>query len=108
TADGRPCVTSKSDDQQRDARQPQPRDQAGATGAETPAVPEEAPALGLASTPASWRCFAVIGVGAPVSGSKPPRVFGNAMTSRIESAPESSMQTRSPPHAMPPGRGGPD
>ncbi len=63
--------------------------------------------LGLASMPASVRCWAVMGVGAPVSGSKPPRVFGKAITSRIESAPASSMQTRSQPNAIPPCGGGP-
>ena len=54
----------------------------GAGGA---GVRRRAGGLGLASMPASRRCCAVIGVGAPVSGSKPPPVFGNAMTSRIES-----------------------
>ena len=55
------------------------------------------PASGLRVDAGLQRCCAVIGVGAPVSGSKPPRVFGNAMTSRIESAPASSMQIRSQP-----------
>ena len=45
---------------------------------------------GVASTPASLRCCAVIGAGAPVSGSKPPPDFGNAMTSRMDSGPASS------------------
>ena len=38
----------------------------------------------LASIPDSLRCCAVIGAGAPVSGSTPPPDCGNAMTSRIE------------------------
>src|SRR5204862_387542 len=52
---------------------------------------------GRASTPASLRCCAVIGAGAAVSGSKPPPVFGNAMTSRIESTPAISAVIRSQP-----------
>ena len=43
--------------------------------------------FGLKSTPASLRCSGVIGAGAAVSGSKPLPVFGNAITSRIESTP---------------------
>ena len=62
---------------------------------------------GSTSIPASNRCSAVIGVGAPVSGSCPPPVLGNAMTSRSESASASSMQMRSQPKAMPPWGGGP-
>ena len=58
--------------------------------------------------PASLRCAAVIGVGAPVSGSDPEAVFGKAITSRIVSAPASSMITRSQPKAMPPCGGGPN
>ena len=46
--------------------------------------------LRLASMPASVRWASVIGVGAPVSGSKPAPVFGKAMTSRIDSTPVSS------------------
>ena len=42
---------------------------------------------GRASTPASLRCWAVIGAGASVSGSTPPPDFGKAITSRIESMP---------------------
>ena len=37
--------------------------------------------------PDSLRCCAVIGAGASVSGSTPPPDFGNAITSRMESAP---------------------
>ncbi len=59
--------------------------------------PDQASALGLASTPASLRCSTVIGVGAPVSGSNPEAVFGKAMTSRMESVPARSMQIRSQP-----------
>ncbi len=62
---------------------------------------------GLASTPASLRCSGVIGVGAPVSGSKPEAAFGKAITSRIVSRPASSMTMRSQPNAMPPCGGGP-
>ena len=40
-------------------------------------------ASGSASTPASARWSAVIGVGAPVSGSPPEAVLGKAMTSRM-------------------------
>ena len=40
---------------------------------------------GFASIPDSLRCCAVIGAGAPVSGSTPPPDFGNAITSRIDS-----------------------
>src|SRR5699024_4971235 len=42
-----------------------------------------ASAFGLASTPASLRCWAVIGAGAWVRGSYPPPDLGKAMTSRI-------------------------
>ena len=51
--------------------------------------------------PASLRCASVMGVGAPVSGSKPAPVFGKAMTSRIESTPASSAESRSHPSAAP-------
>ena len=57
--------------------------------------------------PASSRWASVIGVGAPVSRSKPPPVFGNAMTSRIESTPDSSAHVRSQPIAAPACGGGP-
>ena len=57
--------------------------------------------------PASLRCAAVIGVGAPVSGSSPDAALGNAITSRIESRPASSMIRRSQPNAIPPCGGGP-
>ena len=60
-----------------------------------------------ASMPASARWASVIGVGAPVSGSKPAPVFGNAMTSRIDSTPESSADSRSHPSAAPACGGGP-
>jgi hypothetical protein len=49
----------------------------------------------------------VIGVGAPVSGSPPEDTFGNAMTSRMESASDSSAWIRSSPNATPPCGGGP-
>ena len=62
---------------------------------------------GSTSMPASLRCWAVIGAGASVSGSTPPPDFGNAITSRIESVPESRAQIRSQPKAMPPWGGGP-
>ena len=52
---------------------------------------------GFASMPASVRWASVIGVGAPVSGSKPAPVFGKAMTSRIDSTPVSSADSRSQP-----------
>ena len=48
-----------------------------------------------------------MGVGAPVSGSPPLAVLGNAITSRIESLPVNSAQTRSKPSAIPPCGGGP-
>src|SRR5699024_823793 len=76
-----------------------------AARAEAPeAAAESAPtfASGLASTPASLRCAAVIGAGAPVSGSYPPPDFGKAITSRIDSAPASSATIRSQPKAIPP------
>ena len=57
--------------------------------------------------PASLRWAGVIGVGAPVSGSAPLAALGKAMTSRMVSAPASSMITRSQPKAMPPCGGGP-
>src|SRR5262247_687120 len=57
--------------------------------------------------PASPRWAAVIGVGAPVNGSLPDAVFGNAITSRIDSAPASSAHIRSNPNAIPPCGGGP-
>ncbi len=49
----------------------------------------------------------MIDAGAPVSGSYPLPVFGNAMTSRIESVPDSSAQMRSQPNAIPPCGGAP-
>ena len=57
--------------------------------------------------PLSLRWAGVIGVGAPVKGSAPLAVLGNAMTSRIESDPVSSAHTRSRPSAIPPCGGGP-
>jgi hypothetical protein len=60
-----------------------------------------------ASIPLSLRCAGVMGVGAPVNGSPPLAVFGNAITSRIESEPERSAHTRSIPSAIPPWGGGP-
>ena len=62
---------------------------------------------GFASMPASVRWASVIGVGAPVSGSKPAPVFGKAMTSRIDSTPDSSAESRSQPSAAPACGGGP-
>ncbi len=61
-----------------------------------------AAACGLASTPVSLRCCAVIGAGAPVSGSCPPPDLGKAIDSRIEDAPASSVTMRSHPKAIPP------
>ena len=63
--------------------------------------------VGFESTPASFRCWAVIGAGASVSGSTPPPDLGKAITSRIESVPDSRAQMRSQPKAMPPCGGGP-
>src|ERR1700678_1878195 len=62
---------------------------------------------GVASMPASARWAGVMGVGAPVRGSRPEAALGKAITSRIVGAPASSMHTRSQPHAMPPCGGGP-
>jgi hypothetical protein len=53
------------------------------------------------------RCRSSIGAGAPVSGSDPVAVFGNAMTSRIESLPERIAAMRSMPNAIPPCGGAP-
>src|SRR5512133_1778815 len=46
---------------------------------------------GLTSMPASVRCASVMGVGAPVSGSRPEAALGKAITSRMLAAPDSSM-----------------
>jgi hypothetical protein len=54
------------------------------------------------STPDSLRCAGVIGVGAPVNGSPPLAVLGNAITSRMEAAPANSAHKRSNPSAIPP------
>src|ERR1700734_741350 len=62
---------------------------------------------GVASMPASARWAGVMGVGAPVRGSRPEAALGKAITSRIVGAPASSMHTRSQPNAMPPCGGGP-
>src|SRR5437763_13456925 len=62
---------------------------------------------GTASIPASFRWAAVIGVGAPVSGSSPDAAFGNAITSRIVSRPASSISVLSQPNAIPPCGGAP-
>ncbi len=48
-----------------------------------------------------------MGVGAPVSGSRPEAALGNAMTSLIVGWPASSMTSRSQPNAIPPCGGGP-
>ena len=56
---------------------------------------------GWTSIPASLRCSAVMAAGASVSGSTPPPVFGKAITSRIESVPDSRAQIRSHPNAIP-------
>ena len=66
-----------------------------------------AEACGWASMPASWRWALVMGVGAPVSGSRPDAALGKAITSRMVGAPARSMHTRSQPNAMPPCGGGP-
>jgi hypothetical protein len=66
-----------------------------------------AAAAGTASTPASLRCAGGDRAGAAVSGSKPPPLFGKAMTSLIDSVRESSAQIRSHPKAMPPCGGAP-
>src|ERR1700733_8210529 len=63
--------------------------------------------VGWASMPASWRGAGVMGVGAPVRGSRPLAALGKAITSRMVGAPASSMHTRSQPNAMPPCGGGP-
>ena len=47
------------------------------------------------------------GAGAPVSGSAPEAAFGKAITSRIESVPDSRAQIRSQPKAIPPCGGAP-
>src|SRR5215468_138250 len=62
---------------------------------------------GLASMPASLRWASVMGVGAPVSGSRPEAALGKAITSRMLAAPDSSMSVRSQPNAIPPCGGGP-
>src|SRR3984957_2768534 len=82
----------------------------GAPGGYAPrtGVPGVDPWANTVSMPASLRCWAVIGVGAPVSGSWPEAAFGNAITSRIESRPVSSIISRSQPNAMPPWGGGPN
>ena len=49
----------------------------------------------------------MIGVGAPVNRSPPLAVFGNAITSRIDSAPAKSEHNLSSPSAIPPWGGGP-
>jgi len=63
--------------------------------------------VGVASMPASRRWAGVMGVGAPVRGSRPEAALGKAITSRMLAAPASSMITRSQPNAMPPCGGGP-
>ena len=63
--------------------------------------------VGVASMPASRRWAGVMGVGAPVRGSRPEAALGKAITSRMVGAPASSMHTRSQPNAMPPCGGGP-
>ena len=62
---------------------------------------------GVASMPASRRWAGVMGVGAPVSGSRPEAALGKAITSRMLAAPASSITTRSQPNAIPPCGGGP-
>ncbi len=57
--------------------------------------------------PASLRWTSVMGVGAPVSGSRPEAALGKAITSRMLAAPNSSMSVRSQPNAIPPCGGGP-
>ena len=48
-------------------------------------------------TPSSRNWRSSTGAGAPVSGSPPEAVFGNAITSRIDSVPAASAQIRSMP-----------
>ena len=57
--------------------------------------------------PVSRNCSGETTPGASVSGQCADCVFGNAMTSRIESAPAISMTIRSSPNAMPPCGGQP-
>ena len=58
-------------------------------------------------TPSSASCAASTAAGAPVSGSDPLAVFGNAITSRIDSRPARIATIRSMPNAMPPCGGAP-
>jgi hypothetical protein len=57
--------------------------------------------------PSSRSSWASIGVGAPLSGSEPLAVLGNAITSRIDSRPAMIATMRSMPKAMPPCGGAP-
>src|SRR5512146_407461 len=57
--------------------------------------------------PSSRRRAAVVGAGAPVSGSDPLAVFGNAITSRMLDSPARSAMKRSIPRAKPPCGGAP-
>jgi acetyl esterase/lipase len=58
-------------------------------------------------TPTSRSCSSSTGAGAPVSGSAPLAVSGNAMTAQIESRPASGATTRPVPDAIPPCGGAP-
>src|SRR5262245_5944333 len=55
----------------------------------------------------SRSCFSLTGLGAPVSRSCPRWVFGNAITSRMASAPAIRVTMRSKPKAIPPCGGAP-
>ena len=64
-------------------------------------------AFGRSCRPRSASCEGSTGVGASVSGSKPPEIFGKAITSRMLSVRSSSITARSRPGAMPPCGGAP-
>ena len=55
----------------------------------------------ISRSPTSVRAEVGTALGAPVSGSKPPWPLGKAITSRSDSAPASSIASRSSPKAMP-------
>src|SRR5450631_462109 len=56
----------------------------------------------------SFNCASLTSVGASINGSAAVWVFGNAMTSRMLSAPAISIASRSRPKAMPPWGGAPN
>ena len=78
-------------------------------GAVTPTITSRIrPAGGPSNrTPTSASCCESTAAGAPVSGSEPEAVFGNAITSRIESRPARIATIRSIPSARPPCGGAP-